>query len=57
MEIIFDPCVGHGSLLIATALVLSEKEQLSSWDLVKKLHGSEIDRDTRMIAIKNIASV
>ena len=40
MEIIFDPCVGHGSLLIATALVLSEKEQLSSWDLVKKLHGS-----------------
>ena len=55
MEIIFDPCVGHGSLLIATALVLSEKEQLSSWDLVKKLHGSEIDRDTRMIAIKNIA--
>jgi len=55
MEVIFDPCVGYGSLLIATALVLSEKEQLSNWDLVKKLHGSEIDQNTRNIAIKNIA--
>lgn len=55
MESIFDPCVGHGSLLIATALVLAEKEKLSGWDLVRKLHGSEIDRDTRMTAIKNIA--
>jgi predicted RNA methylase len=54
-EVIFDPCVGHGSLLIAAALVLSEKEQLSNWDLVTKLHGSEIDAGTRALAIKNIA--
>ncbi|MCX4079890.1 hypothetical protein GCO76_07465 [Rickettsia sp. R2] len=28
---------------------------MSGWDLVRKLHGSEIDRDTRITAIKNIA--
>lgn len=56
-EQVFDPCAGHGSLLIAAALVLAEKEGLTGARLVSKIHGCEIDPATRAIAIDSLATV
>ena len=53
----FDPCVGHGSLLSAAALVLFFTKGVSGVDLAKKLHGSEIDLDTRDFAINNLTEI
>lgn len=56
-ERVFDPCAGHGSLLIAAALVLAEKERLTGMDLVTKIHGCELDATTRAIAIDSLTFV
>ena len=56
-ERVFDPCTGHGSLLIAAALVLAEKEKLTGMGLVTKIHGCELDPTTRTIAIENLTFV
>lgn len=56
-ERVFDPCAGHGSLLIAAALVLAEKNGLTGTRLVSKIHGCEIDPATRAIAIDSLTAV
>lgn len=56
-ERVFDPCAGHGSLLIAAAMVLAEKEKLTGLNLVAKIYGCELDPATRLIAIDSLTFV
>lgn len=53
-HIVFDPCVGMGSLLLSCAYVLAKKHNLKDTSLLEKLHGSEISNETRLLCIDNI---
>ena len=52
--IIFDPCAGKGSLLIASGAILAIKFNLRDEDLLSKLYGSEICSETYNETIDNI---
>jgi len=52
--IVFDPCAGKGSLLIASGVVLAIKFNLKNEDLLSKLHGSEICSETYNETVDNI---
>lgn len=53
-NVIFDPSVGKGSLLIAVGAVLAIKFHLRDKELLFKLHGSEICEDTYNETVDNI---
>jgi len=53
-HVVFDPCVGKGSLLIATGAVLAIKYNLRNEALLSLLHGTEICDDTYQETIDNI---
>lgn len=53
-DIIFDPCAGKGSLLIAIGVVLALKFNLRDEELLSKLYGSEICFETYNETIENI---
>jgi hypothetical protein len=52
--VIYDPSVGKGSLLIATANVLAMEYGITGIDLLKKLKGCEICSETYEQALENI---
>ena len=51
---IFDPCIGYGSLLISSGIVLATKYGLKNEELLNKLYGSEISESVYFNAINNI---
>lgn len=53
-EVVFDPCAGKGSLLIAIGAVLALKYGLRDKDLLKKIYGTEICHETYIETIDNI---
>lgn len=53
-DIIFDPCAGKGSLLIAAGTVLSIKNGLKDGNLLELLHGAEISYNIYNETIENI---
>jgi hypothetical protein len=52
--VVFDPSVGKGSLLIASATVLAIEYGIRGQKLINALHGSEICAETHELAIDNI---
>jgi hypothetical protein len=55
-EPVFDPCMGHGGLLIAAAIVLFVRYKLRGVSLLDRLHGSEIDPATAKHGLHNLAN-
>lgn len=53
-QVVFDPCAGKGSLLIAIGAVLAIKYNLRNEDLLYKLYGTEICHETYIETIDNI---
>lgn len=53
---VFDPCMGHGGLLIAAALVLSVRHKLRGTALLDRLGGAEIDAATAHYGFHNLVS-
>lgn len=53
-SVVFDPSLGKGSLLISIGIVLALKYGYRDKELLSKLHGCEICKDTLDDAIQNI---
>lgn len=53
-DIVFDPCVGKGGLLISAGAVLALRFNLRGKELLSKLYGSEICSNTYIETIDNI---